>query len=405
MEKRKAPMVSVQEYLDYMGHSLHKAGSGSYRVDDHDSLVVTPSEDLWNWFSRGVGGSGKKIRLLMATLDGIVDEDEQNQKLSEIRQARGDGWKPNAYEKYEKKNFNIDEHKFSRQPTDSLNYLTKVRGIHPTIVKNLFKGGLLAEEVKTFPSKRGSGTFDATNLWYLWKDRKGTIVGADSQATMPSKSRSDDKHQGYWKGIVSGSPSAEHNFNFQIGEHRAPDKLYVFEAPVDAISFWQMNYDETKNETAAFVALSGVNKNSFLSYIRERYLGEDAMPFPKELHFAMDNDEPGRKFATEMHELTKVLGDFDDTKVFLDVPGDYNMKDWNDILRYGRYKVDSFEMNNMPDVPLYNPKWSIDGGFPNESVELSSDFATVAKPNLEISNQVPNMQPTIQQPAKDTMKM
>lgn len=101
----------------------------------------------------------------MAFLDNITDKNDQNKVLGEIRSARGEGWKPKEYDltDFESTKFNLADHKFNREtPVDTLNYLTKVRGLHPKIVDQLFKADLIREEFKELRTSK----FKVSNVWF-----------------------------------------------------------------------------------------------------------------------------------------------------------------------------------------------------------------------------------------------
>ncbi|TYC47863.1 hypothetical protein ESZ50_10945 [Weissella muntiaci] len=125
VDRNTKNFVGIVEYLEHMGHTLKPLGhQGQFTVDDHHSLVITPSKDLWHSFKYSEGGGVKK---LMAFLDNITDNNEQNKLLNEIRSERGDGWKPKEYDltAFESATFNLADHKFNNEaPVDSFNYVT-----------------------------------------------------------------------------------------------------------------------------------------------------------------------------------------------------------------------------------------------------------------------------------------
>lgn len=351
VDRNNKNFVGIVEYLEHMGHTLKPHGrKGQFTVDDHQSLVVTPSKDLWNSFKSREGGG---VRQLMAFLDNITDKNDQNKLLKEIRSARGEGWKPKEYDltDYDSATFNLADHKFNHDtPVDTLNYLTKVRGLHPKIVDQLFKADLIREEVKEF----GTSKFKISNVWFSWKDRNHQVVGADTQGTKPKKgSGKDEKHQGYFHGIAAGSRGDEACFHFNIGPKKVADKMFVFEAAIDAISYWQMNYEELKGQAVEFVALSGVKMSTFQRHLQDFYTEDEQWILPKEIHLAVDNDEAGRLFAMRAGNLLSAMQKFDEVALTVDVPMDLRYKDWNDALRYGKHEVRVTEFEHAENVPLY----------------------------------------------------
>jgi DNA primase (bacterial type) len=51
----QARNVDLLQYLQYKGYRLNKSSAHEYRLEDHDSLVV--SNNRWHWFSRDMGGN------------------------------------------------------------------------------------------------------------------------------------------------------------------------------------------------------------------------------------------------------------------------------------------------------------------------------------------------------------
>lgn len=57
VDRNNKNFVGIVEYLEHMGHTLKPHGhKGQFTVDDHQSLVVTSSKDLWNSFKYREGG-------------------------------------------------------------------------------------------------------------------------------------------------------------------------------------------------------------------------------------------------------------------------------------------------------------------------------------------------------------
>ncbi len=348
--------VSLEEYLEYQGHEIHKPNSKGYaKIDDHDSLFVNLGEDHFTWFARSQGGG---IFQLMNELDGITDYEEQKRLLRTIREERSSEFSPREFKKVSRKQFDITDFKIERLSEKSKKYLTEERKIHPLLVDALAQSGFLVDEKKTLQSREGK-TFETSNLVYLWKDQYGVPVGADAQATKKTATKENDKHQGYWKGILQNSPAAEHGFSFKVGPKKAvPDKLVVVEAPVDAISHWQMNLksQKQKQEQVAYLSLSGVKGSVLTNYIKQNYWNADEKKFdlPKELHFAVDNDEAGRGLVKQYGDMFENWQAFDGMKKYVDVPADLTVKDWNDQLRYGKtLETKTVSYSEIEEIPLF----------------------------------------------------
>lgn len=359
--------VTLQEYLEYTGRDWGKPNSGGYSLlEGHDSFFINFEKNNFTWFARDEKGG---IYKMMEVLDGITDDNEKKEKLREIRNNRTEEYKPDIpVQTVDRATFDYDKLNTSRLSEKTENYLTEVRGINPVLVNALAESGFLVEEKVPFKNH------EITNLLYNWKDSQGHVVGADQQGVV-TRNSTDDKHSGYHKGIVKGSPASEFGFNFRVGaSHKeTPDKLVVVEAPVDAISYWQMNIKEMKenNEQVAFVSLSGVKASVLNRYVQDHYFDGKNFNLPKEIHFATDNDQAGREFTQKYGQMLDTFEAFDQTKMFVDVPGDLRYKDWNDQLRFS----DDFSNRSVPfseidTLPFYEPELSMDK---DEVVIASSD--------------------------------
>lgn len=343
--------VSLQEYLTYTGRDWGKPDRSGYaRVNGHHSLYVNFEKDRFTWFKREKGGG---IFNLMDELDGPMTVEEKKAKLKEIRENRTEDFVP-KFVKAEKAVFDYDKLDTNPLSAKTSKYLTEVRGINPVLVNALSESGFLVEQKVKFKNH------EIQNLLYPWRNAQGQIKGADQQGVV-SKKTNDDKHGGYHKGIVLGSPASDYGFNFRVGapEKAKPDKLIVVEAPIDAISYWQMNIKAFKenNDQVAFLSLSGVKDSVLNHYLRDHYYDGNDFSLPSEIHFATDNDTAGRDFSKNYGSMIENFSAFEDTKLFVDVPADLRYKDWNDQLRYS----DTFETRSVPfseidTLPFYEPE-------------------------------------------------
>ncbi|WP_419153702.1 hypothetical protein [Weissella viridescens] len=76
---------------------------------------------------------------------------------------------------------------------------------------------------------------------------------------------------------------------------------------------------------------------------------------PKELHFAVDNDEAGRGLVKKYGNMLETFSEFDDLKKLVDVPADLTVKDWNDQLRYGStFETKTVPLGELEQVPMFS---------------------------------------------------
>ncbi|MDR3241727.1 MAG: toprim domain-containing protein [Lactobacillaceae bacterium] len=349
--------VSLQEYLEYVGESWGKVDrSGWAKLDSHDSLYVNLDDNRFAWHAHSLGGN---LFNYMKEVDGIEEYKDRLSTLHKIQIDRTGAYKQIMHERGPKEQFDVNKHELADLSDQSKKFLTDVRGIDPGIVNALARGGLLRDEVKTVQSKNSNHSFESRNIWYPWRDSDGIMVGANAQAT--HKSKKITKHDGYWKGNVLGSPSDQAGFNFRVGPKKeTPDKLIIFEASLDAISYWQLHFAEIHNskENVQFFAMSGVGNGAAVwKFMHDHYFDEEqdtGWHLPAEVHFAVDNDQPGRDMIHKFTDTFSNINLFDDTKMMVDVPSDIRTKDWNDQLRYGdTLETLSVSLNKLDELPLY----------------------------------------------------
>ena len=115
---------------------------------------------------------------------------------------------------------------------------------------------------------------------------------------------------------VEGS-NPSYSFHY-ISKNPNPHNLFVFEAPIDLLSYISLHPQNWKN--ASYVALNGVSAQSILKLL-EMYLQLQRVTL------CLDNDEVGRKAASRIHKTLKEQG-FE--AVMYDISAH---KDWNEDLK------------------------------------------------------------------------
>lgn len=115
---------------------------------------------------------------------------------------------------------------------------------------------------------------------------------------------------------VEGSHPA-YSFHY-ISKNSYPNNLFVFEAPIDLVSYISMHPQNWKR--ASYVALNGVSEQPVLKLL-------ELYPQLQRVTLCLDNDKAGRKAASRIHKALKQQG-------FEDVVYDISAhKDWNEDLK------------------------------------------------------------------------
>lgn len=90
-----------------------------------------------------------------------------------------------------------------------------------------------------------------------------------------------------------------YGYNFSSGMSRKKDTLYVFEDPIDAISFYNLNRKQLKHENATYLSLGGVGKTKTINAFLK---AQHAMPGSyKNVVTCFDNDPAGHRGAEELY--------------------------------------------------------------------------------------------------------
>lgn len=181
-------------------------------------------------------------------------------------------------------------------------YLIKKRKLDVKIVNHFVRIGLLYESSE---QSKKTGKF-YHNAIFVGKDAAGTIQHIHKKGLY-----SGGKN---FKGNQEGNNPA---YSFQY--RGKSDKVYVFEAPVDLLSYLSM-YPQ-KWQQHSYIALMGVGGKALMQFLEER-------PDVATVVFALDNDPAGQKAIARLAEQVT------------DLPQDYQiqveqsiLKDWNEDLQ------------------------------------------------------------------------
>ena len=173
-------------------------------------------------------------------------------------------------------------------------YLSK-RGIAPQVIRRFIETKLLYEDAQYH------------NCVFVGRDGSGQPRFANKRGTY-------DLNGAGFKGDVAGS---DKRIGFRLPCNPEVNGVFVFEAPIDLMSFCTLCPEVVSNA----VALCGLYSGPLDSYLQEN-------PHLKQITLLLDGDEPGIRTAKEMREKYKNDG----YVVEIRVPK-YG-KDWNEQLLY-----------------------------------------------------------------------
>ncbi len=288
--------VSILALAKDMGFTPKQIGN-YYTLKEHDSVRIYPETNSYYQFSAGTGGS--PIDFVMHL--GGCGREEAIRRLKEQYVGSCPASLPMVSEKpkplkQEKKEFVLPE-KVHGKYSHAFAYLVKTRGLDSAIVGTCIKDGLIYEDNKH-------------NVVFVGKDKNGKSAFATRHTSLTGST---------FKRDVAGS---RQDIGWLAGNTKA-QKLYVCEAPIDALSIMTlMKHQQKPLEKFAYLATCGTGKDKAL-YARLR-----ENPQIREVVLANDRDEAGQKANQHIYETLKQ--DFPIIKVKLLNPN--NGKDINECL-------------------------------------------------------------------------
>ncbi|WP_332698459.1 toprim domain-containing protein [Halalkalibacter lacteus] len=290
-EVNQAKQVRLIDFIDANGIDVKQEGKRAepyYRLEDHDSLVIKGEKFFWN--SRQEGGFGA-IRFAMTYYDltfpdAVKRVNEHEYAPTKARVAES-----------EKEYFKYPEY-FEVSNTENIKeYLVNERKIDSRVIDWCMKKDLLVQDKKD-------------NVVFKWKNAQGEVIGADRQGT-----KTIDTKRGTFKQVMSNSKK-DGGFTIDVG--KKPDKVAVFESPIDLLSYWSVKKEQVQN--TRLVSMSGLKMNTVYRAVKDL---EEKGHSVKQIISCVDNDEAGREFHEKLRKSLKR----EDTLV------DHrpkNTKDWND---------------------------------------------------------------------------
>ncbi|MBR0411723.1 MAG: AAA family ATPase [Eubacterium sp.] len=276
---KKAKSVDLSEFLRSRGEQLIKSGR-EYRWAVHDSLTVR--ENRWFQHSRGVGGG--PIDFVMEFY-GLTFPEAMKMLTGEDRRQKAED-APGKSIPAPLPEFRLP--KRNRDEKRVLEYLTNERGLNEDLVLQFIGSGEIYEDERHH------------NVVFVGKDPNGIPAYAHYRGTGEKKFRGD----------VTGSVK-DYGFCYRGGG----EKLYVFEAPIDMLSFIQLFPNDWEKEN--YLSLGGTSDRALTAFL-------SASPQITSVFLCLDNDKAGNEACG------KLLSTFEGRKRVIRLKP--ALKDWNEIL-------------------------------------------------------------------------
>ena len=271
----RANRADIADFLRTQGETLERAGN-EYRWKRHDSLTVR--ENKWYRHSQSKGGG--PIDFVMEFYGRSFTEAVQL-----LTGELGEG-KPEQTAPPPLSDFRLPPR--SPDPGQVKRYLTEARRIDEDVTGFFLSTGDIYEEAAHH------------NAVFVGRDESGIPRYAHQRGTT-----------GNFRLDVKGSDKA---FNFCYrGEG---DRLFVFEAPIDLLSFLCLFKKDWQKHS--YLSLGGVGEKALVRFLSDR-------PSVKTIYLCLDSDEAGNEACSRIAKLTP-----EGLTVHRLVP---LFKDWNEVLQ------------------------------------------------------------------------
>lgn len=250
----KARNVYLPSFFLSRGYELKKDGHDRFRVVGFGGLILYNC--TFYWHSKNL--KGNSIDCLMAVFNYSFEEAVE--ALIGFKASDSFISAPatiNSVQIKQINDFSLPE--LSSNQHRVFAYLSKTRKIHNDIIVFLLKNKLLFQDLRC-------------NCVFPFYNENNTIVGAELVGTLSSVR---------FKGVVAGSDE-RYGFNIRLG---SPRSLYVFEAPIDLLSYLCLFPDVFSQGNSYFLSLGGL-KRSVLDTFLSFYQFEN-------IYLCLDNDKEG----------------------------------------------------------------------------------------------------------------
>ena len=270
----EAKRMDLLTYLrEYEPGELVKFSSNTYTTRTHDSLKI--SNGKWMWWSRGIGGKSALDYLIKVRGMDFVEAVQTIMGNGSVSFPTCENIKS-----YEEQPLLLPQ----KSPTTEVvfDYLFG-RGIDYQLIQDCIAEGIIFEGRKYH------------NAVFVGKDKNGTPKYAALRSTLGSS----------FKGDASGS---DKRYSFRLLAREPTDKVHLFEAAIDLLSYATYLKCEGKDYRAVnLLSLSGVYQpkkelsESKIPIALSTYLQEN--PQIKNVILHLDNDRTGRLCTAALKEL------------------------------------------------------------------------------------------------------
>ena len=289
-QKQLANSVDLAEYLRVRGEKLERAGIEHKFIyydssGKHDSITIRGSK--WFDHKNQTGGGAIKIMQEFYGMDFQTAVQELlGQTVTPLSHSP-----PKAIAKEEKKEFRLPEANTNMHRVYA--YLIKQRFISPDIISHFAKQHTLYEDKE---------------------HHNAVFVGLDENGVPRQASKRSTNSFGKTFRITCEGSDTRYSFS-HFGKS---EKLFVFEAPIDMMSFLTLYPQEWQKNS--YIAMNGVYENAVLTALKNH-------SNLSEVILCVDNDEGGIEAVDRLRDILRENG-YENVRRFAP-----KFKDWNEDLK------------------------------------------------------------------------
>lgn len=270
--------ISILDYARYKGFTVKRVGNEKYTLEEHDSVRIDASQNLFFRHSSGQGGSIIDFAMMVDNVDKnkalSILRDYLHQKkpylLSQINTEIKSREPPAAPQK---KEFVLPEAVKGRY-NRVFAYLSKTRGIDSKVIHEFISSNQLYEDI-------------SHNCVFVGYDKDNNAAYAMRRGTLTDKA---------FKGDISGSRKEVGLF-----VNNGATSLFVTESAIDSMSIMTMlDMNGRDYKKYNYLSLGGVSSNALLYHLPDSGINR--------IYLALDNDEVGREGKAHIREALKRTG-------------------------------------------------------------------------------------------------
>lgn len=337
---------AILDVANELNMDLFRSGR-DYRWKEHHSLVISPDNNLWQWFSRHVGGD-------VISLVETIKEVNFNQAVDFLND--GDF---KTFQRVERKEepFNYYLNPYEQPFIEARNYLKHQRKLSDETIDFFLDQGVMAQA-----NAKVHGSIEPVIVFKSLT--QGEIIGAQLQGIEANWKKWPER--GYAKKIVNNSDGMT-GLHVDIGQ---PKRLIFTESSIDLMSYYELHKDSLQD--VRLVSMDGLKESIVGRHLVELEAELSGRPlrwnreelsrglttaidngyFAEGKHtdmitLAVDNDAGGRNFITSLQDKgVSLIVDIPD------LPEGQEKADWNSYLQQKKQSTPETEAITSESLPL-----------------------------------------------------